>query len=135
MVCNILQAIIIIRCCTHVAAETRTVFRAVDDRMLRRKSRGLAGNDDGRKKVIKKKKKSVTFRIGPQPVDGRAIHITRLVQTAMFFNEIASDLATNSSGKVHGRRAIKVTSACKSPVGRPPPPYYVIIILLDGTRL
>jgi len=52
---------------------------------------GLAGNDDGHKKVMKKK--SGTFRIGP--VDGRAIHITRLVrvQTAMFFNEIARDLA------------------------------------------
>lgn len=60
-----------------------------------RSPQGLAGNNDGHKKVIKKIR-NVSYRIAAlQPVDGRAIHITRLVreQTAMFFNEIARDLA------------------------------------------
>jgi len=82
-------------------------------------------NDDENKTKQKKKsyeKKSVvTFRIGRDSATGR--HITRLVrkQTSMFFNEIARDLARttqNSSGKVHGRRAIKVTRACKSQIAR-----------------
>jgi len=65
VVCDILRVKIIIWCCTHVAAETQTVFRAVDDRMLRRKSRGARKDSRGimvdTKKLLKK---SVTFRIG-----------------------------------------------------------------------